>query len=265
MSEERYVYQNQRHYSYECKSSTQERPYVSRPSRSQQFRNPKLVPKLTNETLNPLEKKKGVADEELAKAEAERARKLQSAIGPSLHTQFPPSPRERRDLHHLVRTGPGRPFMRDGGEALTLMQSPAQEAAAVMTVEAAAAVLARTEVEALELSLSADALCPAIVAPLRTMTAVTSTDPVILYLPSKRAALPNGQGDIHQNRKVQMGLGDNALVGRGPPSTEAGAMRGRTIPVLDMTVRERLLEEGLMGKDMMAEARLPKSSRENEV
>ncbi|KAJ3462990.1 hypothetical protein MRS44_007776 [Fusarium solani] len=63
------------HYSYECKASSQERPYVSRPSRSQQFRNPKLVPKLTNDTLNPLEKKQGVADEQLAKAEAERARK----------------------------------------------------------------------------------------------------------------------------------------------------------------------------------------------
>lgn len=47
----------ERHYSYECKATTQERPYVSRPSRSQQLRNPKLVPKLTNETLNPLEKK----------------------------------------------------------------------------------------------------------------------------------------------------------------------------------------------------------------
>ncbi|PTB58055.1 hypothetical protein M431DRAFT_505614 [Trichoderma harzianum CBS 226.95] len=46
-----------RHYSYECKSSTQERPYVSRPSRSQQLRNPKLVPKLTSDTPNPLEKK----------------------------------------------------------------------------------------------------------------------------------------------------------------------------------------------------------------
>ncbi|KAL7937066.1 zinc knuckle domain-containing protein [Trichoderma chlorosporum] len=63
------------HYSYECKSSTQERPYVSRPSRSQQLRNPKLVPKLTSDTPNPLEKKKGVADEELAKIEAERERK----------------------------------------------------------------------------------------------------------------------------------------------------------------------------------------------
>ncbi|KAF5553021.1 hypothetical protein FPHYL_8840 [Fusarium phyllophilum] len=64
----------ERHYSYECKATAQERPYVSRPSRSQQFRNPKLVPKLTNETLNPLEQKKGVADEELVKLEAERAR-----------------------------------------------------------------------------------------------------------------------------------------------------------------------------------------------
>ncbi|KAL6805425.1 zinc knuckle domain-containing protein [Trichoderma sp. SZMC 28012] len=63
------------HYSYECKSSTQERPYVSRPSRSQQLRNPKLVPKLTSDTPNPLEKKKGVADEELAKIETERERK----------------------------------------------------------------------------------------------------------------------------------------------------------------------------------------------
>ncbi|KAI9167639.1 hypothetical protein HJFPF1_03772 [Paramyrothecium foliicola] len=64
-----------RHYSYECKASAQERPYVSRPSRSQQLRNPKLVPKLTNDTLEPLEEKKGVADQELAKREAERARK----------------------------------------------------------------------------------------------------------------------------------------------------------------------------------------------
>ncbi|TFB04235.1 hypothetical protein CCMA1212_003828 [Trichoderma ghanense] len=64
-----------RHYSYECKASAQERPYVSRPSRSQQLRNPKLVPKLTSDTPNPLEKKKGVADEELARLEAERERK----------------------------------------------------------------------------------------------------------------------------------------------------------------------------------------------
>lgn len=46
-----------RHYSYECKATAQERPYVSRPSRTQQLRNPKLVPKLTNDAPNPLEKK----------------------------------------------------------------------------------------------------------------------------------------------------------------------------------------------------------------
>lgn len=46
-----------RHYSYECKASAQDRPYVPRPSRSQQLRNPKLIPKLTNDALQPLEKK----------------------------------------------------------------------------------------------------------------------------------------------------------------------------------------------------------------
>ncbi|PHH64115.1 hypothetical protein CDD81_4990 [Ophiocordyceps australis] len=66
------------HYSYECKASTQERPYAARPSRTQQLQNPKLVPKLTNEALEPLEKKKGVADEELAKREAARAKKQDS-------------------------------------------------------------------------------------------------------------------------------------------------------------------------------------------
>ncbi|KAI0387151.1 zinc knuckle-domain-containing protein [Hypomontagnella monticulosa] len=63
------------HYSYECKASTQERPYVSRPSRTQQLFNPKLVPKLTSDVPDTLQKQKGVADEELAKREAERAKK----------------------------------------------------------------------------------------------------------------------------------------------------------------------------------------------
>ena len=38
-----------RHYSFECKATTQERPYTSRPSRTQQLANPKLIPSLTNE------------------------------------------------------------------------------------------------------------------------------------------------------------------------------------------------------------------------
>lgn len=44
-----------RHYSYECKASTQERPYVPRPSRTQQLFNPKLAPKLASETTNALQ------------------------------------------------------------------------------------------------------------------------------------------------------------------------------------------------------------------
>lgn len=88
-----------RHYSYECKVQLQERPYNPRPSRTQQLLNPKLVPKLTNDTPDDATRKyafelpfaplsfpsitdpanscirKGVADEELARKEAERARK----------------------------------------------------------------------------------------------------------------------------------------------------------------------------------------------
>ncbi|KAI1762207.1 zinc knuckle-domain-containing protein [Hypoxylon sp. FL1150] len=63
------------HYSYECKASAQERPYIPRPSRTQQLLNPKLVPKLASDVSDALQKKKGVADEELAKIEAERAKK----------------------------------------------------------------------------------------------------------------------------------------------------------------------------------------------
>ncbi|CAI6338562.1 unnamed protein product [Periconia digitata] len=63
------------HYSYECKATAQERPYKSRPSRTQQLLNPQLKPKLTTEVPNDLLRKKGVADEILAKKEQERGRK----------------------------------------------------------------------------------------------------------------------------------------------------------------------------------------------
>jgi hypothetical protein len=62
------------HYSYECKASTQERPYKSRPSRTQQLLNPKLKPKLTTEVPEDLVRKKGVADEILKKKEEDRKR-----------------------------------------------------------------------------------------------------------------------------------------------------------------------------------------------
>ncbi|KAK2760880.1 hypothetical protein FQN54_002120 [Arachnomyces sp. PD_36] len=60
---------------YECKASAQERPYTSRPSRTQQLQNPRLVPKLTSDVPNDLARTKGVADEELAKRERERGLK----------------------------------------------------------------------------------------------------------------------------------------------------------------------------------------------
>ncbi|CAD6594577.1 MAG: hypothetical protein ASARMPREDX12_000301 [Alectoria sarmentosa] len=59
---------------YECKAPAQDRPYTSRPSRTQQLVNPKLIPKLTSDTPNGLLRKKGVADEVLAKREEERGR-----------------------------------------------------------------------------------------------------------------------------------------------------------------------------------------------
>ncbi|GLI73500.1 hypothetical protein PoHVEF18_001718 [Penicillium ochrochloron] len=63
-----------RHYSYECKATTQERPYTARPSRTQQLLNPRLVPKLSEDVPTELQTA-GVADEILAKREAERGRK----------------------------------------------------------------------------------------------------------------------------------------------------------------------------------------------
>ncbi|KAF3385493.1 hypothetical protein F1880_002118 [Penicillium rolfsii] len=60
--------------SYECKATTQERPYTARPSRTQQLLNPRLVPKLSEDVPTDVQTT-GVADEILAKREAERGRK----------------------------------------------------------------------------------------------------------------------------------------------------------------------------------------------
>jgi len=62
------------HYSFECKVSAQERPYMPRPSRTQQLRDPALVPKLTSDVSNDLQRTTGVADEVLAMKEQERGR-----------------------------------------------------------------------------------------------------------------------------------------------------------------------------------------------
>ncbi|KAK4241337.1 hypothetical protein C8A03DRAFT_41278 [Achaetomium macrosporum] len=93
----------ERHYSYECKAAPQERPYVGRPSRTQQLFNPKLLPKLSSETPNALQEKKGIADEELAKREAERARKRQrEADEEAASTDSPPLRRHRSPSYDSV-------------------------------------------------------------------------------------------------------------------------------------------------------------------
>ncbi|KNG52333.1 hypothetical protein DDE82_000541 [Stemphylium lycopersici] len=76
------------HYSYECKAPAQERPYKSRPSRTQQLLNPKLKPKLTTEVPEDLVRKKGVADEILKKKEDDRkrARSLSTSSADSVST-----------------------------------------------------------------------------------------------------------------------------------------------------------------------------------
>ncbi|KAI3393968.1 hypothetical protein diail_3447 [Diaporthe ilicicola] len=87
--------QKSRHYSYECKVQLQERPYNARPSRTQQLLNPKLVPKLTNDTPDDATRKKGVADEELARKEAERARKRELDEDDAAGGREPESKRQR--------------------------------------------------------------------------------------------------------------------------------------------------------------------------
>ncbi|RDA90821.1 hypothetical protein CP533_0514 [Ophiocordyceps camponoti-saundersi (nom. inval.)] len=96
-----------RHYSYQCKASAQDRPYVSRPSRSQQLRNPKLVPELTG-ALQPPATKKGIASAILAEREAQHAKE-----------------REYEDLEETLTHSPGRL-----GQALVSSASVALKAAA---------------------------------------------------------------------------------------------------------------------------------------
>ncbi|KAL4914229.1 zinc knuckle-domain-containing protein [Aspergillus aurantiobrunneus] len=63
------------HYSYECKVTAQERPYLARPSRTQQLQNPKLRPQLTTDVPDNATRMKGNADTLLAQREEERGRK----------------------------------------------------------------------------------------------------------------------------------------------------------------------------------------------
>ncbi|BFZ61728.1 hypothetical protein YB2330_002803 [Saitoella coloradoensis] len=61
------------HWTYECKGG--ERVYNARPSRTQQLRNPKLMPELTEVVPEEIKNGKGVADKVLSEREAERRRR----------------------------------------------------------------------------------------------------------------------------------------------------------------------------------------------
>ncbi|PGH19147.1 hypothetical protein AJ80_04227 [Polytolypa hystricis UAMH7299] len=83
---------------YECKATAQERPYRSRPSRTQQLANPKLVPKLTNDAPNDLPSKNGIADEQLARREEERGRKRSSSHEDDTYSNRGPSKKRVRSV-----------------------------------------------------------------------------------------------------------------------------------------------------------------------
>ncbi|GAB7330226.1 hypothetical protein MBLNU13_g01886t1 [Cladosporium sp. NU13] len=63
------------HFSYECKASQQDRPYISRPSRTQQLANPKLAAKITNAAPKD-EIPKTSASDIIKSSAAARGRKL---------------------------------------------------------------------------------------------------------------------------------------------------------------------------------------------
>ncbi|KAG0152828.1 zinc knuckle-domain-containing protein [Penicillium digitatum] len=80
---------------FDCKASAQERPYIPRPSRTQQLLNPDLMPKLSSENPNELLRKEGVADELLATRGKERGRKRDLDDMTDLNAQ---SPKRARSL-----------------------------------------------------------------------------------------------------------------------------------------------------------------------
>ncbi|RAK93664.1 hypothetical protein BO79DRAFT_186350 [Aspergillus costaricaensis CBS 115574] len=126
------------HYSYECKVTAQERPYTSRPSRTQQLLNPKLRPQLSADVPSDSSRTKGLATEILAKREEERvALRPLNELGqhhhirsaryqryrPVDHTQD--RPLAMRTMVHeraMVEQGPSRPMFLDKGRDATAMR-----------------------------------------------------------------------------------------------------------------------------------------------
>ncbi|KAF5697175.1 hypothetical protein FGLOB1_12948 [Fusarium globosum] len=224
----------ERHYSYECKATAQERPYVSRPSRSQQFRNPKLVPKLTNETLNPLEQKKGVADEELAKLEALRARERE---------------REQRD-DGLIEPN-GKPHGSVSSRSVSTISTGASRSPSLA--------------EALVWKLNTGVLILVAALLLEILTIATSTGPGTLYLLSRGARHQGILGNIYPNLGVRIAFVIDVLGAQGRLNREADVIRGQIDPGLGMTVRDCHLVEGLMTEDKDTEAQILGITHENEA
>ncbi|RSL50525.1 hypothetical protein CEP54_011903 [Fusarium duplospermum] len=249
----------ERHYSYECKAASQERPYVSRPSRSQQFRNPKLVPKLTNDKLNPLEKKEGVADEQLAKVEAERARKRE---------------REERD-DELIESAAKRPRSVSSHSVSTISTgasrspSPARERTrSPLPARRSRSPYSdedtgphggrRDDTGARGLSTSTGVLCLVTVALLRTTTE-TATDLGTLSPPERTTDTRGSKGGIHRSLEDPTKLDLNTLVSRGHPSTGDDDLKGQIGAILGQGGRGNLVGEVMEGVTT-AGARLQMSS-----
>ncbi|PYH41541.1 zinc finger CCHC-type containing 10 [Aspergillus saccharolyticus JOP 1030-1] len=88
------------HYSYECKVTAQERPYMSRPSRTQQLQNPKLRPQLTNDAYKDALRTKEPNHETLTRHEEERGRKRDLDQVDPLHSGTHLSKRARSASSH---------------------------------------------------------------------------------------------------------------------------------------------------------------------
>ncbi|WAO89570.1 Hypothetical protein NCS54_00696400 [Fusarium falciforme] len=232
------------HYSYECKASSQERPYVSRPSRSQQFRNPKLVPKLTNDILNPLEKKQGVADEQLAKAEAERARKRE---------------REERD-DELIESAAKRPRSVSSHSVSTISTGASRSPSPVRerTRSPPPARRSRSPYSDEDTGPRGGRRDDSRIAPLRT-TAETATDLGNLSPLERTTDTRGGKGGIHRSPGDPTNLDLNTLASRGHLSTGDDDLKGQIDVILGQDERG-ILVGGIMDGDTAVGARLRMSS-----
>ncbi|KAF5617754.1 hypothetical protein F25303_13189 [Fusarium sp. NRRL 25303] len=244
----------ERHYSYECKATAQERPYVSRPSRSQQFRNPKLVPKLTNETLNPLEQKKGVADEELAKLEASRAREREREqrderlIEPNVKRHGSVSSRSVS----TISTGASRSPSLGKDRARSPAQSPRSRSPYSDDPQRDRRDNSRSRSRSHSPSLNRSR-SPRVEARHRRSDSGRSPSP----------------GDFDHRDQYSLGVRIapviDVLGAQCHHNREADVIRGQIDPGLGMTVRDCHLVEGLITEDKDTEVRILGITRENEA